>query len=324
MLADWESIASPADAASLNVLRADPSHPLDFRIGRDARGRFAFQLEGSGDLPEVRADDAPAGMDVTMDEAGGGTGRLTLLLHDGEDLPIFRALCGDLLAATHELQPSEAVRAMRLLLGRLHQWQEVLARRRRGRLSRSEELGLFGELLFIRDALAPRTGLASAVTAWRGPYGDEQDFVIQGAVLEVKTHGMTSDARIMVSSEDQLDSSSVRVFLCRQCVAAAPAASGGESLDGLVAELVAATAEMPATNVRLRTGLEAAGWVKDAAYGETWVLGDRSWYDVADGFPRIVRSDLRPGVERVRYQIAVADCAPFLCDADTAFATDQS
>ena len=113
MLADWESITPPPDAASLNVLRADPSHPLNFRIGRDAQARFAFQLEAAGNLPDVHVEDAPAGMDVTMDDLGGGIGRLTLLLHDGEDLPIFRALCGDLLSMTHELQPSEAARAMR-------------------------------------------------------------------------------------------------------------------------------------------------------------------------------------------------------------------
>ena len=61
-------------------------------------------------------------------------------------------------------------------------------------------------------------------------------------------------------------------------------------------------------------GLEAAGWSEDGGYDESWGIEDRSWFRVADGFPRIVGADLRPGVERVRYQIAVADCLPFQVD----------
>lgn len=53
MLDDWEGIAPPRDSAVLNVLRADPSHPLDFRIGRDARGRFVFQLDAGASPPET-------------------------------------------------------------------------------------------------------------------------------------------------------------------------------------------------------------------------------------------------------------------------------
>ena len=238
MLAEWETIAPPRDNAALNVLRADPAHPLDFRIGRDVRGRFAFQLDAPGGLSEAAEVDSPAGMDVAVDDLGDGVGRLTLLLHDSEDFAIFRVLCGDLLEVTRALAPAEASRAMGILLGRLGQWQEVLARRRRGRLSRNEAMGLFGELVFLRDVLAPRGRIASAVAAWRGPYGDEQDFAVADVIVEVKTHGTTSDGRIQISSEHQLDTSSVTIFLCRQCAAPRPSDAGGESLDQVVVALL--------------------------------------------------------------------------------------
>lgn len=310
MLGEWEAIAPPRDAAALNVLRADPAHPLDFRIGRDARGRFAFQLDAPGEPPAASWVESPAGMDVAVDAAGDGVVRLTLLLHDAEDLAIFRVLCGDLLAVTRPLGAEGAERAMGMLLRRLGHWQQVLARRRSGRLSRQEEMGLLGELLFLRDILSPRTGVTAGIAAWRGPYGDEQDFAVDGSIIEVKTQGASSDARFIVSSEDQLDTSDGPVILCRQCLAAA-SGDAGDCLDGVVGELLAATAHLPAVNARLRGGLDVAGWCEGIGYDACWSLTERSWYRVGDRFPRIVRGDLMPGVSRVRYQVALADCLPF-------------
>ena len=112
MLADWNTITPSRHPGSLNVLRADGSHPLDFRIGRDARGRYAFQLdaEGADDPP----DDPPAGMDVVIDNLSGGVSRLTLTLHDQEDFEIFRVLCADLLDVTRGFEPGEGARARRI------------------------------------------------------------------------------------------------------------------------------------------------------------------------------------------------------------------
>lgn len=311
MLADWEDISPPRDTSTLNVLRADPRHPLDFRIGRDARGRFAFQLEATGVPPGITGIESPAGMDLVLEYIGDDVGRLTLLLHDREDFEIFRVLCDDLLEVTRAMDLQDAPSAVNMLLGRLDRWQKVLARRRQGRLTRNEEIGLFGELLFLRDVLSARSGISSAVAAWRGPYGDEQDFAVAGAIIEVKTQGTTSDSWILVSSEDQLDPSSGEIFLCRQCIAASTYVGHCESLDGLVRQLLAATSSVPVSNSLLRTGLAAAGWKEGAGYHQGWWLEERSFYRVEEGFPSIVRADLRPGVARVTYQIAAAACQPF-------------
>ena len=320
MLDDWESIGAPRGPSGLNVLRADPAHPLDFRIGRDERGRFAFQLDAAGPLQPTDEPASPGGIDVLLDDLGDRTVRMTLVLHDGDDLPIFRVLCGDLLDATRDLAPADAHLARGLVLRRLGQWQEVLARRRRRRLSRNEALGLFGELVFLRDVLSGRNGLPGAVTAWRGPYGDEQDFALPGAIVEVKTQGATADARLMISSEHQLDTSSVAIFVCRQRVGERTADAGGESLDQVATALIAATADLPVVSTRLRTGLEAAGWSEAGAHTDRWVVEHRSYYRVEDGFPRITGADLVPGVERVKYQVLVSSCAPFAVDESSVFA----
>jgi hypothetical protein len=312
MLADWTAIAPSPDSGVFNVLRADSSHPLDFRIGRDSRGRFVFQLDAEGDPADAAPADPPAGMDVLIDDLGKGATRLTLLLHDREDFEIFRVLCADLLEVTRGYARDEALRAMRILLGRLRQWQEVLARRRQRLLSRNEIVGLVGELLFLRDLLVPRLGLPLAIGTWRGPYGDEQDFALGDTIVEVKTQGTTADRRIQISSEDQLDTSSSRIVLCQQGIAACPPEDDeGVSLNGLASALLEVSSAAPDARARLQLGLDTAGWHEHPEYDDVWKLVDRNYFEVADGFPRIVRSDLRAGVENVRYQVRVADCLSF-------------
>lgn len=309
MLDDWASIPSAGDRSSFNVLRADSSHPLDFRVGRDHRGRFVFQLDAAGFASGAGAGASPAGMDVLLDPVGENRSRLTLLLHDSDDFDIFRILCADLLEITRGHAPEDASQAMHMLLGRLHQWQEILARRRQSVLTRSEIMGLVGEILFLRDLLLPRLDAAAAVGAWRGPYGDEQDFALADTIFEVKTQGTTADRRIEISSEDQLDTAASRIILCQQGLAGCAADDEeGISLNGLVRGIRERIGDAPAAVARLDLGLAAARWDEQPDYEDRWRLVDRTFFEVGEDFPRIVRADLRPGVEGVRYRIRVADC----------------
>lgn len=320
MLSDWSTITPSRDPGSLNVLRADSSHPLHFRIGRDARGRYVFQLDSERGVDDAPLNEPPAGMDVVGDDLGGGVSRLTLTLHDEEDFAIFRVLCSDLLDVTRGFGEGEGARGRRILLNRLRQWQEVFARRRRKLLSRNEIMGLVGELLFLRDIMGRRFGLPLAVASWRGPYGDEQDFAISDLIVEVKTQGTTADRRLRVSSEDQLETAGSRIVICQQGVAACDKREpGAASLNGLARELSTASEEMPECRARLAIGLDTAGWQDLPEYDDHWMLMDRNYFEVIEGFPRITRADLRSGVEEVRYRIRVADCLPFRIEEEAVF-----
>lgn len=318
MLSSWQEIPAAPGIHSLNVRRADPDHPLNFRIGRDFRGRFAFQLDAPAQL-EARPAPAPAGIEVTLDPIESGHCRLTMVLADSEDFEIFRVLCADLLAVTRDLASSDGAQGMALALERVMRWQDILARRRAGALTRQAIMGLFGELLFLRDQLLTRVTAAAAVAAWQGPFGHEQDFAVGQCLLEVKTQSSTADRRIRISSEDQLDSGSSRMILSQQGVAPAlPDDTAGRTLNGLIAEIRDAVeaADLNALD-RFNAALRAMGWEHRSEYDEDrWVLADRIFYEVSEGFPRIVRGDLPSGVEEVRYRLRTAACAPFQVDVE--------
>jgi hypothetical protein len=322
MQSEWEAIVPPTDAGAVNVRRADIVHPLDFRIGRDYRGRYIFQLDAVS--PAELPSDMPriAGIGSDLEPAGEGCSRLVLTLNHASDFRNFALMCSGLMIATADLAPEASAAGLLRAIEELHRWQEMLRRRKDRVLKRPEIIGLVGELLFLRDILATRLGYATAVRCWNGPGGDEQDFVVGNAIIEVKTQIVTADRRIRISSEDQLDPVQGRIFICNQGLAPVPPVEeAARTLNSLVSEIREAVAPCGGGAAELlEIALLAASYEERPEYDEeSWILVDRAWYEVAGDFPRIERGDLRAGVDTVKYSIRVNDCLPFAVDEEDAF-----
>ena len=319
---DWRDIAPAADPHADNVRRASSSHPLDFFRGRNHAGQYIFSLtsdEGCRELPKPPRLNS---IDVSVERRLGDGARLVLTLEDREQFDIFRALCGHLLDATADQPRGANGPGMRLVLQRLADWHNMLRRRREGLLTNEEVIGLVGELLFLRDQIMPRAGVARAVGAWRGPHGEEQDFAIGAWQVEVKTQLSTSDQRLLISSEAQLDISGSRLLLCHQAVARAPASGGAVSLNALIDELTSeVTAAGPVVLEEFEEALEACRYARREEYDEPeWLLTDRRLFEVRDDFPRLTPAMLPAGVHAVTYAILLSACRSFAVDLDDTLA----
>lgn len=318
---DWRDIAPAAGSGADNVRRVVVSHPLDFFRGRNHAGQFIFSLaadSGGRDLPRPPK---LHGIDVSVERLQGDGARLILTLEDRDQFDIFRALCGHLLEATANHPRGANGAGLRLVLQRLVDWHNMLRRRREGLLTTEKIIGLVGELLFLRDQIIPHADITGALTAWRGAHGDEQDFAIGFWQIEVKTQLSTSDQRLLISSEAQLDTAGSRLLLCHQTVARSPGANA-VSLNALVEELrrQAMEAGQPILD-QLEEALEACGYVRREEYDESaWLLTDRRLFDVRDDFPRLVPAMLPAGVHMVSYAIRLSACQDFAINLDVTMA----
>ncbi|MQB16224.1 PD-(D/E)XK motif protein [Pseudomonas lactis] len=322
MLDEWGAIVLPTDPGCYNIRLADSSHPLDFRIGRDSHGLFVFQLDGECALHRMPALPRMLAVTCEVHPVASGRSRLVLSLSNASDFRNFALMCKSLMLATEKLAPTQSGKGLLQAIKEVHRWQEMLSNRADRLLSKSERIGLVGELLFLRDVLSERIGWNTAIKCWNGPSGHEQDFVVAGSIFEVKTQVVTADRRIRISSEDQLDAVQGRILLCSQGIAPTPsAAPSALTLYTLVSEIRDALAETGANALeRLEIALLEAGYQERPEYDEeSWVLVDRIFYEVSNDFPRIERGDLRPGVEMVNYSIRVSDCSPFIVSHDDAF-----
>ena len=315
---DWRDIAPAPDPYADNVRRASSTHPLDFFRGRNHAGQYIFTLTADDGCRELPKPPKLNGIDVSVERRPGDGARMVLTLEDRDQFDIFRALCGHLLDATANHPRGASGPGLRLVLRRLADWHNMLRRRREALLTTEEVIGLVGELLFLRDQIIPRAGPMGGVAAWRGAHREEQDFAVGAWQIEVKTQLSTSDHRLLISSEAQLDTAGSRLLLCHQAVARAPAGGDAVSLNALIDDLTQqATAVGRVALDQFEAALEACRYVRREEYDEPeWLLTDRRLFEVRDGFPRLTSGMLPTGVHAVSYAILLSACQAFAVDLD--------
>ncbi|MEQ8588594.1 MAG: PD-(D/E)XK motif protein [Thalassobaculaceae bacterium] len=311
----WSEIAVPTGPESEKFRRADRAHPFDFFRGRDFQGRHLFIFRSEVSDPGETLPN-PEGIGVVHEPADPGVWQLKLTLSDTNQADIFGALCANLMEATRSLSKADQAGALAVILSRLRRWQNMLKAGRPPLLTQAVQMGLFGELVFLRDILFPRFGVTASVRGWRGPYGDEQDFAAGGKLIEVKTLRDTSDRRVKISSAEQLDTSSGDICLCVQSVSEVDEEKGGESLFSLASEVTdAADLEGPALGDTVRSTFHELGYEPRVEYATPLrSIRQRQFFRVSDGFPRLVPSVLPAGIRDVSYVLDVASLAEFETD----------
>lgn len=224
-------------------------------------------------------------------------------------------VAGRILVAPDE---SSAVAAMR---ERLNHWERFMSASGPGGLSREKQIGLYGELTFLKTMLGAGIPAAMAVTWWHGPASENQDFQAGSRAVEVKTTTGNSATAVRISNELQLDDTDRQpLYLLHLWLKEMEGA--GTSLPQLVDELTAQLAG--AATQEFADRLVAAGYhevhrplYENAGYAER----ERRYYTVEGTFPRIRRADLCRGVSRVEYLIDLAGFEGFTRDEPTVLAS---
>lgn len=95
--------------------------------------------------------------------------------------------------------------ALNLLKRRFITWKNLFQKATSQEISKEKLLGIFGELTVLKDIVAPRYGVNTAVLAWGGPDMQSKDFTINDTWYEVKSIGANANS-IHISSLTQLAS----------------------------------------------------------------------------------------------------------------------
>lgn len=141
----------------------------------------------------------------------------------------------------------------------------------RGILGIERQLGLVGELLFLR-LLFGRIGVA-AVDAWLGPLGEPHDFRVNKREFEVKT-SISVQRRHTINGLDQLVPSDQCELFLVSILLGPPGSSDGFSLSRLVGEMSAALGGAKDRLARFESALDVCGFRhEDAAhYSRCYVM----------------------------------------------------
>jgi len=185
------------------------------------------------------------------------------------------------------------------VVGALSSLRELLAGAQR--LTEQQEIGLFGELLFLKHLLGKKV-TAEAVASWRGPEGEEHDMALAEGDVEVKS--TTTEERChWIGDVRQLEPTfGRRLWLLSFQLTGAGA--GGASLPELIEEIRALLrAESGAEEFEAK--LNAVGWRDDTADLYVRRLRLRSkpeCYEIDHTFPAITPQRLAAaGLDQSRF-----------------------
>ncbi len=280
-------------------LRVDGTHPFDIYADCQASGQVGLVAVCSVKPPAVNPMRAIS-VEVALRRDARWT--LRLVLTEPALMPVFAALCNDILSCTRIGVDEDLVGTV--VVQRITHWRALLERQPHG-LGEQVLRGLIGELLVLRSWLVPEMGAADAVTSWRGPLGAPQDFSLpDGTRLEVKTISSNAD-QVRIHGLGQLDGvgDPLKLVVVR-AEPAAPESPSALTAPGLVEQLRRRFEDAPEILFAFDLALAAACWHEHPSH-DAVVLRVLAVdvYDVMADFPRLLQSTVPTGVMAVDYVI---------------------
>lgn len=305
--AKWDALEPDAMRPVFQLF--DASHPLPFYVGREADGNRSLLLLCDPPLPALSGMRFVA---VRAHERGDGRLALVLSLQSSGLEPVFSLLCEDLIESSRHI--TDRVHAARFVIHRLEKWRKLLEREMPGLLGEEKVRGLFAELFFLQLLIA-EIGAMSAVEAWVGPLGADQDFQCPERVWEIKAVRPDAEA-VRIASECQLLSTGRQIQLVVLTLAERSAEDNEAlGLNAMVSRCRTRLLDDPKAADLFEERLLATGYVNREAYDRPVLsVAGAERFQVDGSFPRILPAALPEGVFDVAYKIRLAVCRQYLID----------
>ena len=199
------------------------------------------------------------------------------------------------------------VTALGMLKRRFITWKKLFQKTSDRDVSKEKLMGIFGELLVLKDIVAPKYGINTAIMSWGGPDMQSKDFTVNDTWYEVKTIGANSDS-IRISSLTQLASTISGHLLVVRAEAVSPEFNGNcfSTID-IIKQILLLVSDESVENTLISkiqsTGIDVFGKETSIKFDVKSVNS----YSVSDGFPRITDTNVPYSeITEVHYTISRA------------------
>lgn len=307
MMDRWKDIDRPLRGNEINVRRFSAEARWDWFIGRDEKGRYLIVLVLDDD-PREASFPAIQGLDVRISRDSKEKYRIVIALNDSEAFKPFRHICEDLVEVSEQVANEQGLPTC--VAERLETWKRLWRKQLSGILTDEEQKGLVAELMFLRELWLDFFDDDSALTGWVGPEPASQDFRDGFRAVEVKSRPPSRNSFI-VSSVDQL------WFDGELFLAVYPVAMVGK-LDGTAIALKALVDSVrhrltsADAKDRFEVSLIDCGYLDLQEYEEErFIVAEPTFYQVEEGFPRLLEDQIQAGIDCVRYSVSLHWCENF-------------
>lgn len=274
----------------------------------DLEGRYGFCIKSE----KLSSDDKDIislkGITVKKINENGIFSRLYLILNKKEDWEIFLNLCQDLINTANKYDDDEKI--ISAVENRLKRWQQLLKSDVYNGFTIERQMGLFSELLCLKNNISNEFGIKDAIISWVGPNFDKQDFLTASCVIEVKSYITTKGEIVNISSLQQLQSPKTPLYLVAYGLTVS---ERGLSVCDIIESIM-----KQIDNEWLRENFE----IKLFEYGYIlgvsnkhkmykFIVDSEKVYQVTELFPKVERQDVMKQIVSVKYAIDLSQCREF-------------
>lgn len=231
---------------------------------------------------------------------------------EGSDDEVYFAVSDDLCSC---LKGIERADLRKKLSEALERWRRFFSLRECIKLTREEQLGFFGELWLLRSMLQNGMGL-KAISCWKGPYHAVFDFSLQNMSIEVKTTAAKIPYKAYISNEVQLNDRLAGGTLALCFIAVQSSDSSGDTLADVVKGIEDYIESDESACSLFRDKIFGCGLGKPYidSYAARYIVKEHAFFDVKEGFPRILSENLPNGLGDISYSLEISACSNYRID----------
>lgn len=269
--------------------------------GINSNGGYRICFLSLGESPKI---DSTKLIKVTQVVENKDTHWLNFDLIDLQAKSAFYALCGSLIEAIEDENIKTEEGALLALKNRFHIWKKLL---KKDASAMSEEIskGLFGELYFLLQNLAPRIGINSAIEAWSGPDGLSKDFAVNDTWYEIKTVNASSTVAKIASMQQLSSTVDGHLVIIKVDTLGDKFEAENASIKTLVNKILAQITSDEASEDFLEK-LIKYGYSVGAVENKKYQVVSLHTYTVDETFPRLTDADIKyTEIGKVSYELII-------------------
>jgi len=319
----WKDIPRPklGKKGFSSILNPFVECPISFLFTKDDFGNIGFGIKSNIELKNKK----PKSLEIidifwknkTLKD---NNSEVYFILNQSKYEKEFQHFCTDIIKNCENLGHNEDSKAIKIMLEVLERWKNLF-KAKRVLLSDREQMGLYGELVFIRDYLQLNIGIKNAILSWED---GEQDFEFNGKLFEIKSQNAASDSKIMISSLQQLDTSSGNIFLIRQKIGKKNNVSeNSESLNGTILSIIELIKKENDSLLleKFELSLFERNYLienddSNRNYTTKYNLMERIFYEITESFPSITPNKVDIGILKASYEISEITIEQFTKKSD--------
>lgn len=226
-------------------------------------------------------------------------------LLDAEFREAFFSFCENMIDSIVGIKDESS--ALKLLKRRYITWKKLFQKNTTNNISKEKKLGLFGELTVLKDIIAPKYGISTAINSWGGPNMQSKDFSMDNTWYEVKTIGANTD-RVQISSLSQLSSDNDGHLVVVRVERVSPEFQGYCSgIVDLIKNILVMISDESVENTFISKINETGFDILDSDIVDKYDVKGITSYLVKNGFPRITFDTIPySAIVGVQYEISTA------------------